>query len=240
MVSLDRAGRLCVETLRVLRRGDIAGAPERLVVGGRELIFARDDPDLFVAVDRRSHTVARAVDVDDLARLGDAVGGEQIMLAARRLRAQRGGVPALRQMPMAEHRVVPAEQGIQPQLLERDAAAEADGRTVDLRVEVFGGLLCRLKARDLKAARGQRLCHIRKVHDIASFLFLTPSARRRGRAVYLYSPSGLYSPKPSPSTSRASQTMKKAVGSISFTSRLTATISRRRTAQSSTGLSLCV
>jgi len=47
---------------------------------------------------------------------------------------------------MAEHRVVSAEQGIQPQLLERDAAAEADGRAVDLRVEVFGGLLRRLEA----------------------------------------------------------------------------------------------
>ena len=34
--------------------------------------------------------------------------------------------------------------------------SEADGRAVDLRVEVFGGLLCRLEARDLKAARGQR------------------------------------------------------------------------------------
>ena len=178
MVSLDRAGRLCVETLRVLRRGDIAGAPERLVVGGRELIFAHDDPDLFVAVDRRSHTVARAVDVDDLARLGDAVGGEQIMLTGRCLRAQRGGVPALRQVPMAEHRIVPAEQGIQPQLLERDTAAEADGRTVDLRVEVFGGLLRRLKARDLKAACGQRLRHIRKVHSIASFLYVPPPALR--------------------------------------------------------------
>ena len=133
---------------------------------------------------------------------------------------------------MAEHRVVSLSRAYSPNS-SSVMLPEADGRTVDLRVEVFGGLLRRLEARDLKAARAVSafVTFVKSMTLLPFFMFRPRTARD-----FSLQPVGPLFAEALAETSRASQTMKKAVGSISFTSRLTATISRRRDSAEQHGL----
>ena len=73
LVALDSAGRFFLEALGIFGPGNIPGPPEGRVVIGGQLVPPHDEIDLFVAVEAGGHPVAGAVDIDDLAGLGQTV-----------------------------------------------------------------------------------------------------------------------------------------------------------------------
>lgn len=89
-------------------------------------------------VEHGGQAVAAAVDVDDLAGFRDRVCGGQIDLRVC------GGCAGLirRLLPVPEERIVRAETVVKAHCVERDAAAEADRFSVQLRGEIVRGL-CR-------------------------------------------------------------------------------------------------
>ena len=118
-----------------------------------------------MAIERRGHTVARPVDVDDLARFGKAVGREQVVVARRGVFEHLGSIHAVGHVPVAEHLVVLAEAFKKPHLRERHAAAERHALSVDLRVQIVRRFLRRREGGYLEAALFEILLHRRKIHS---------------------------------------------------------------------------
>ena len=134
----ERTGRFAVQTAGVARRGDVPRTVKRGGQIGRELVDARDDIERLVPVEHGGQAVAAAVDVDDLAGLGNGIRGGQIDL-----RVCGGCAGLVRELlPVPEERIVCAETVVKAHCVERDAAAEADRFSVQLRGEIVRGL-CR-------------------------------------------------------------------------------------------------
>lgn len=117
---------LCVD-----RRGRVARARNgRLQIGG-ELVDARDHDHALWPVAQRRHAVAAAVDVDQLAVLGEGVRPHQIGVREKRLTLQRGLFLRRRGAVAVDRAVVPRPHRVlQADLLHAEAAAPADGRAL--------------------------------------------------------------------------------------------------------------
>ena len=99
-----------------------------------------------MAVEHGRDSVSRAVDVDDLARFGDGVGGGEIDLRASGLFAC-----VRRFAPVPRHVVILVQRFKKAEGIERDAAAEADGFSGELLRDRLHGLLPGLEHTDGKA-----------------------------------------------------------------------------------------
>lgn len=123
----ERAGGLAVQAFGVEGSRDIPRAPEGAFGVRRNLVDARNQDHPLVAVEGCGNAVARTVDIDDFARLGDGVGGAEVDLRQSRLPAGFRVVRA----PVPVDGVVRRQPFVQTEGFHGQAAADADGFAVD-------------------------------------------------------------------------------------------------------------
>ena len=130
------AGRLLAEPARVERGGDVLGPGDRRMQVGGELVDAGDEHNAVMAVDGRGHTIAHAVDVHNLARLGNTVCRAQICLGMRGALTLLGGGL----LPMSIYLALLGKGLIQSHGLDSLAAADAHRHTPELAGNILGRL----------------------------------------------------------------------------------------------------
>ena len=150
MVRLDGARRLAVQALGVERARDVARAVDGTMEVRRDLVLADDEVEALVLRQRRCHAVAAAVDIDELARLRDAVERRDVDIREVGLRLRLVARHLLAPVPV--DRVLLFELLIEAHLLERHRAAEADCLALDGRGQIRSSLFLRIEYLERDAA----------------------------------------------------------------------------------------
>lgn len=150
MVRLDGARRLAVQALGVERARDVARAVDGTMEVRRDLVLADDEVEALVLRQRRCHAVAAAVDVDELARLRDAVERRDVDIREVGLRLRLVARHLLAPVPV--DRVLLFELLVEAHLLERHRAAEADCLALDGRGQIGSRLFLRIEYLERDAA----------------------------------------------------------------------------------------
>ena len=139
-ISLDGAGGLAVQALRIPGRRDVAGAVDGGREGERDLIGAHHEIYARRAIGDGRDAIARVVDVHDLSGFGNAVDGAEVHLRAGGRRARLHHGHAGWRLVVPKDGVERGQQGEPVHLMQGKRAAKAHLRPIDLSVQIHGRL----------------------------------------------------------------------------------------------------